>query len=640
MSKDSKKPKIETPLFFDDPNIRVGRLSDNEVSENVNSSSLGFSFENLKEDGGKRFVLQEDSLQPQTPVYNIPLQFPYYQMVTFENQIRQAANLSEQAQYSFENSVGRTYAKLIEEVGRDKLRENTSISNQMTDIGYLRGKSFADGTASYHTIAEAHIVEGRKWRIGTAEYFCLRVQNIRTGKIQDTPLLDIKYLETDKRVEWLLSKYFFPSDSRAYLKNSIKDLRSRIYEFLNSLELETLDMHVGWKQSEYYKYTDGRMHPFKEDIMASFRKPQSEEDVNGNQIISELCEVLSCVDYDNRIRFLIIYALVAVFSSVCTQNLKNQPGILITGEQAVCRRYAEHGMKFYCREQGSDILDLQELSEKSLAEYTDVIRDDSLVIDCYDTTKKLRLVKAVASGRTVLNQRILSPSVLLQRSFNPEIEFSEFIEVDLYGFSCPLNFEENMEKLKALLIKTMETSKIADLLAKKESVQSFTDAIDAVIRFIRIVLIQAGVKPLLAESFMKDLEKGVYVLNKQAKRGRELPILIFRQRLRKLIYEGEIRVFDFAKNGGADDMERAIWVRNETAYIPAKYLLKGILPLMDMESKDFKVVRDILISKDILRVYNTEKGYTKDVTLPNGKRVSAYEIDYRYIFDVDELEEG
>lgn len=640
MSKDSKNPKIETPLFFDNPNIRVGRLSDNEVSENVNSSSLGFSFENLKEDEGKRFVLQEDFLQPQTSVYNMPSQFLHYQMQTFENQIRQAANLSEQAQYSFENSVGRAYAKLIEEVGRDKLRENTSVSNRMTDVGYLRGKSFADGTASYHTIAEARIIEGRKWRIGTAEYFCLRLQNSHTGEVKNTPMINMKFLEIDKNVEQLLSKYFYPSDSRAYLKTSVKDLRSRIYEFLNGLEFEALEMHVGWKQSEVYKYSDGKMYPFKENVLAALRKPQSEEDVNGNQIISELSDALACVDYDNRIRFLIIYALVAVFSSVCTHNWKNQPGILITGEQAVCRKYAEHGMKFYCREKGNDILDLQELSEKSLAEYTDVIRDDSLVIDCYDTTKKLRLVKSVASGRTILNQRIVAPVVLLQKKYNPEVELSEFVAVDLYGFSCPLNFEENMEKLKVLLIKTIETSKIDDLLAKKESAQSFTDAIDAVIGFIRIVLIQAGVKPLLADSFMKELEKGASVLNKQAKRGREIPILIFQQRLRKLIYEGEIRVVDFAKNGSVDDVERALWIRNETAYIPSKYLSKGILPLMDMESKDFKVVRDMLISKNILRVYNTEKGYTKDVTLPNGKRVSAYEIDYRYIFDVDELEEG
>ena len=633
-----EKERVICPISFDDPTIRVGRLPNQEVSK---QEPKGFSFERLVKKEPPTTNWLEAVIQPsEVGCITLPQESDllqnmnnYPQLFPIETYIENTEPLSEAAKYAFEEELGRARAKLIADVEKDKVREKTVVANHLTSLGFTRGKFFSDQTVNYQRIAEGVILNARKWVFGKEKFFMLEVQNARTGETKKTEVLSLNSLEEDRYAENIISQYFYPSDSRVYAKTSVKDFKSRLYEFLDCIEPEKISEYVGWKKTEFYEFVDGTNYPFLESQIASLRKPLVFKSIVPERLIADLCNELNEKDFDNRIRFLIGYGLVNWLSSLCAYKRSSYFEVLLLGEENVCRKYAHAFLKFLSRDCGEDILNLQDITEKYVAEYVQTVQDDTLVFDCYEASRKSSLLKSIVSRKSVFNFKIEKPLVVLQRWSNPQIDFSGFICVDLYGFEKSKKFFDDMEAFKGLILETVEKAKPETLVAEVRDYESYKENFVKVLQLTRTVLMKSGVSLSLATYFTNELEKGISVVQQQTERNRELAVMAFRQRFRKLVDMGEIRILTFSKDVNAENQEFSIWIKGNVACLPVKYLRRVILPLMEISFGEFKEIRDILISQNLLFTYDSQKELTRDVVLPAGKRVNAYVISYRYLFD-------
>lgn len=637
-SQDDDIQRYVQPISFKDGTIRVGKYDEwlqDKPKQEGNSPPDRFSKLNLDRGGG--YVLGDTKSNEEILRFANETNLAYspansYGTLPLSEMIYREAALSEEQKYAYDHEVGRGYAKAIEMLVKDKIRENTVTSNSMTNAGILRGKKFADGTECYHKVADSRIVEGKKWIIDGTEFFRLKIQNLRSFNVQWTPLLSMDDLDHDRKIEILLSKYFCPSESRAYHIHTLKDIRSQIFEFLNSLPEEELVNEVGWKMTDHYTYLDGDGYPLQDAPIALLRKPGTRGEDDINSIVSEICYQMQRIDFQNRIRLMIAYGVTSWLSSVCTKAQVTLPNMIITGEEAVCRAYAESCLKVYCRESGTDILDLIDVTEPWLAKYIEILRDDVLVLDCFETSKKLKLLKILISGRTVQNRRVKVPVVILQRFPSDEMEYTDFISVDLLGFKRSESLDDNLAKLKGVLLKTIESRKNENLSFLDKGF-SYEVTMASTLKFVRVLLLEAGCNPVLSERFIDELEKGISVLINQTRDNKELSLYVVKQRFQKLLDQGDIRMINYTQITVECDEEDAIWLRNDTAYIPSKYFNYTILPLVGLKPKEFKDIRGQLIANGILRVYNSQGEFTKRITLPSDHRVHVYDFEKSFITD-------
>lgn len=102
---------------------------------------------------------------------------------------------------------------------------------------------------------------------------------------------------------------------------------------------------------------------------------------------------------------------------------------------------------------------------------------------------------------------------------------------------------------------------------------------------------------------------------------------LFKQGLEQAIESGKLSVTGDIRIRATGDPKRSIIVRNNSVYVPAKYLNEKILPSLNLSIGDFNKIRGALIERDLLDTYNTQKGYTKKITVSRDDRIHVYDLD-------------
>lgn len=614
MKNNFEENMVVEPIEFEDKSIRAGR---NDVQENF--------WDVLRENESPKIILQDPDSVPVSGNFYMPQNGRYSQPLSLADQIRINAKISDDQDMVFQDAVSKAYAKTIEMVNHEKVRETTSRSDFLTERGFMHGTKFTDGTQSCYVIANARIIDAKKWKREGNEFFRLRIQNLQNNLSQWTPIIEMSELEEEKYVENFMSRYFSPVESRAYSKNAIKALRSGIYDVLNHCPEENIEERAGWKASEHYVYVDGEVYPLQNAPLAILRKPRCESEYNINYVLKEICDELVKTDFQDRICCLIDVGMTSWLSALCIKSNIKQLGLLLTGEAAVCRDYAESCLKVYSRELGSDILDLVDLREEWLAEYVKILRDDVIVLDCFETAKKMKLLKLIVAGGTIMNCKMEVPLAILQRFPDEEITYTDFISIDLLGFKRSNRLNDSLKKLKSILLQTIEMKKRVEFPTSEKDIFEYADTVKIVLNFLKQLLLEAGAECYLVEQFIEKLELGTPYFNAcQQLDSRNILLHIFKQRFQKLIDQGDIWLISDDQLVSKED---CAWIKSGSLFIPSKYFNYHVLPLMGLQQKEFKRIREILIAKGFMRIYNSEAEFTKKISLSSGQRVHVYDFD-------------
>lgn len=557
--------------------------------------------------------------------------------VPLAEQIKCVAKLNDTAEYSFDNATGKAYAEIVKDLNKEKIKESTVLTAKMTDCGLLRAKRFADGKIIYHALTEARIVGGKKWRVGEMVYFTLCIQNFRDFNKQWTEVYCLDELEEVKFVGSILSRYLCPAESRAYQLAAIKSLKSEIYSIVKNLKEEELVTHVGWKSKmDEITFVDGEAYPLRDSVISLLRKPQIVESANIEQIIREIVNELRVVDCEKRIRFLIAYGMVAWFSSIVGAFWSNSPGLLLTGERRICRDYAEYFLKFCRREEGNDILTLSETDDAWLTEYIKVLRDDVFAYDCFEAGKRAKTMRCVIAGNGMANQKLRVPLVVLQKFSAEEIDYCNFVVVDILGYSKSTRLFYAVGAMKGILMELVERHKKNFLEHECNGMASFEECWGKVCELLISLLIQAGVSAVLAEEFLMEIGSGVNLIRNQMRSDYKVSVLIFKQRLQWYIHQGDIKVELFSQITGKAGAEEMAWIKGDRLLIPVSYFKRVVLPMLEMSESEWKTVRNRMLSKGILRCYGGSE-FTKQVSLPSGKRVRVIDMSKEFVCSIDTL---
>ena len=536
-------------------------------------------------------------------------------------------------QYAYEAQKGKNIANLEADLEKEKMRENTAMTHDFSEYGYVRGKMFADNSGAFHTLAYGRIVNIQSWLIGEKEYVSLQVEDttpgVRDRKAEWIPPFDVAKLKDDKYVEQLMSRYFRPSDSRAYSTMSIKDFRSRIYGMVQKEKHITLPTKAGWYRcGDKASYFDGSEYPLGCHICGVLRKVRSKSGISLEDVLSGICNELKVLEKrGSRLSFLIGYGMITWFAELCFLKWNKRPGIMILGKEDVCRQYADACLKMYIRTDGSDIIELAGATSKTLAEYVDVIQDDVFVLNCHNSSRNTNLLKAIVAGRSVGNRRINAPIVTLQAIPDKSLDFEDYVVVDLHNYDVSERFCFYMQELKARLLGIFET-KHKEVCENPESeFATYEGAAERVFYYIKECLISENVGRDVINDFFSHLEKEKNIKQSFCGDTEESLIHLLQQRLELLIEKGKVAIRGDIVKGASCDLKRSLIVKSNSVYVPVKYLEEVLLSELHLSSSDFHRIRNALIKKGLLDTYDTEKNnYTKRITVSKGERIYAYEF--------------
>lgn len=549
-----------------------------------------------------------------------------------DKEVEKQNELKEYEEYAYINQKGKNRANLETELDKEKRKECTVLTHGFSNYGFSRAKAFSDGTIEYNVIAHGRIEEVQRWSIAGKEYARLLISDTTPSYIKReaewTNVFEVLELKKDSFAEELLSRYFKPSDSRAYNPASIKDFRSRIYEEICSTKLEEVQSSVGWyKFGGKRVYYDGGNFPKKEHILGCLRRSCSKASVDVEEVLNSICKELEAYDIGNRLSFLIGYGMVTWFSDICSLKWNKHPGIMLLGREEVCRRYAEACLKMYTRIEGSDIVELAEVDKRTLTEYVDVLKDDAFVFNGNDLSKSgVKLAKAIVAGRSIANHKVNAPIVVLQNIPHNEMIYDDYVTIDLNGFKVSETFCLKMQELKSILISIFEADTYVDSVETKETIVSYEDAAKVVFRIIKQHLFSAGLSMTILDRFWAKLELGMMLKRYFCGDDRDSLVYMLKQRLEQVIFCGKVPISGEVEIGVSCDPKRSFIVRGGFVYIPAKYLEEVVLSLLDFHTSDFRRVRDALIVKGLLDTYDTEKNYIKRITVSKDERIYAYKL--------------
>lgn len=534
--------------------------------------------------------------------------------------------------FAYQAQRAKKMADLQADLAKEKMREHTVLSHGFSNYGYLREKTFADGCRMSHTIANGNIVNVRHWLIGENEFASLLVEDttpgIRNRKTEWTTVFNLTELERDRYIEQLLSKYFNPSDARAYYPVSIKEFRSRIYEAIRSVELEIIPTKTGWYNLEDKRlYFDGSNYPTSKHILGQLRRVKATTNVNLEDVLSGICKELDKVDRWNRLSFLIGYGMVTWLSEVCSLNWNKRPGVMIFGNEEVCRRYAEACMKMYVRVDASDIVTLAEANKKSLLEYAEILKDDVFLLDCNNTAWNGSLVKSIITGRSIANRRIEVPIVTLQDMPSKAWDYEDYVTIDLSGYKISEPLCLYMQELKAACLSILEDKLCVGSEMMSYEFVSYEEAANVVFPVIKQHLWEAGISMTVLNIFFGKLGIGMTIKSRFCGDAKDMLVFLLKQRLEQAIECGKVSVTGDIEIGIASDPKRSLIVRNDSVYIPAKYLNENLLSLLHFSISDFHRIREVLVERGLLNTYDVEESYTKRITISKGERIYAYELD-------------
>lgn len=544
--------------------------------------------------------------------------------------------------YVYACQKSKNQADLEALVTKEKLKENTVTSHRLNDRGFIRGKVFPDGSIAANIVASGFIVDVGHWIIDGREYAQFLVADITSKFFQKearwTDVFAVSQLENDKFVENLLSRYFNPTDSRAYNPIALKDFRSRIYEKICSASIKTIAEKTGWYQVDGKRiFYDGADYPNKEHLLYHMRRSSSCHDANADTVLRELCKELDQIDIGNRLSFLIGYGMVSWLSEACFLKWDKYPGILIFGKEDVCRRYASACLKMYTRTEGSDIVELAEMDKRTLAEYVDILKDDVLIMNCNNLSgTSLKTSKAIIAGRSAANHNVNVPIAVFQTNPNAKIFCDNYVAIDLNGFEVSASFCSYMQDLKAILIAAFEAEVVDDTKTEK-SIVSYEEAIKQVFRTAQSRLCSMGASITAMGEFFAKLERGVMLAGCFKGDNQEALIYVLKQRMEQLIVNNRVSITGDAERGTSADPKYSLIVRGTSVYIPAKYWKEVLLSLLNLSESDFNHMRDVLIRDRLLDTYDIDsKTYTKKITVAKGERIYAYEFKRELFIPLNE----
>ena len=537
------------------------------------------------------------------------------------------AQMTDDVAFAYNTQRAKNRANLEAEIERDKMKERTAVTHGFTANGFSRAKMFSDGCQMYHSIASGCIVGAKRWKVEEAEFVSLAIQKMtgRERKKVWTPVFSISDLEKESFVEQLLSRYFNPVDSRAYSKVSIKDIRSRIFECVASVPIEQLPKKAGWSQvNGKLSYFDGEEYPLENRLLGQLRRVRCDTTIELQELLAELLEELDRYDPDNRLAFLIGFGLVTWLSRICSIQWDMRPSIIICGNEAVCRRYADACMKMYERSNGTDCVDATEVSKAEVGEYIELMRDDMMLFACHRLSGKATLAKTIISGRCFGNKRLNIPLAVLSDLPDEKMEFDDFVPIDLFGYEISERFCFLMQCFKSAIMKCVQGS-VQDLRSKNVTFMSYEDATVAVWRFLKSAFIDAGVSSCVAEPFFIKLKKGLRKCERCENSG-DILTAILHQRFVTLNRKSRIVILGETEWGTVEKPARALLKRGDSIFIPSSYLEGGLLSLLGMELKDFKRFIKALLERGVLRTYENADTLVKKITVSSDRRINAYEL--------------
>lgn len=544
--------------------------------------------------------------------------------------------------YVYACQKSKNQADLEALVTKEKLKENTVTSHRLNDRGFIRGKVFPDGSIAANIVASGFIVDVGRWIIEDREYAQLLVADITSNFFKKearwTDVFAVSQLENDKFVENLLSRYFNPTDSRAYNPIALKDFRSRIYERICSASIKTITEKTGWYRADGKRnFYDGVDYPNKEHLLYHMRRSSSCHNVNIDTVLRELCKELDQIDIGNRLSFLIGYGMVSWLSEACLLKWDRYPGILIFGKEDVCRRYASACLKMYTRTEGSDVVELEEMDKRALMLYVDVLKDDVLVMNCNNLSgTSLKTAKTIIAGRSIANHSVNVPVAAFQTNPNVKIPCDNYVAIDLNGFKVSASFCSYMQDLKAILVSAFETGVAGDMETKR-SIVSYEEAVKLVFRAVKKCLCSAGVSNAVLDEFFAKIERGVVLERYFKGDDQETLVYILKQRIEQLIVSNRVFITGDIENGTSTDPKYSLIVRGSSVYIPAKYWKEVLLSLLNLSESDFNHMRDVLIRDGLLDTYDIDsKTYTKKITISKGERIYAYQFKRELFIPLNE----
>ena len=526
---------------------------------------------------------------------------------------------------AYDMAMGRAYANQQDRLWKEKAAEASVVSHALTEYGYVRGKQFSDGSCKASVLTNRRIVGGTRWEIDGQILFKLQLQDYVGGTVIETPVLKFSVLEDDKACTLFLTKYFFPTDSRVYKKAAIQDFRSRLFEAVMKFTCEMNYTTVGWHQEPTLRFVDGAICPDTEKVMSQLRKDNYDEIINATELVNTICSELHKADFENRLAFLLGFGLTACLGSVLGVSMNSLPGVILTGAEKECRECAEGLLKLFKRKSGSDVLNLYGESETTVAEYAKSLRDDCIVINAFEASRKKHLLKNLAGGRTTENYSLKAPLVLLQDFPDTGMNYCDFIVVDVQGLRCSGMLQEATRLLKVVLIHTIEQQGIN--LVQNVNSEQFADCYTNVARAVEGILSTTSMDTTIIERLKAILLRGLDMAQRQLKAKRDVVVETFVQRFRKIVAQGDICILKFPQILSNIKNYHFIWEKEEKYLIPAGYIKHGLYSLIQIEAAEFKYIRNWLQSRGSMYYSEESEEATRRLKLPNGERVRIYEVE-------------
>lgn len=515
--------------------------------------------------------------------------------------------ISESYSYAYEIQKAKKQADLEAEMIKAIDKEKTVVSHCFTELGYFRGKRFADGNQIFNVIANSNIVEVKRWVSKGIEYtrLCVEHLKVRDKELIWTPIFKVKELEKDKFVELLLSRYFYLAESRAYNRISIKEIRSKIYEIINNTEVESLPVKIGWNQDgEKIYYYDGTDCQLDNDIRSTFRCAEYGSNIQLENVLFNINNELDDIDKDNKLAFLIGYGLITWFSTICS-------------------------VKWNARFNGSDIWDIADVEKAVLKEYVETIKDDVMLLDFFDLKNKISIVKTIISGHRIYNLDINVPIVIVQKKPDERLEFESAVFVDLNNLEFSGKFCFLMKQLKGALINKFQES-IRNIKLEAFQYMCYEEASDCVFEFLECAFREWGISHLVIKNFLKKINQGKKIKQNYSGNADELMIFYFRSRMKEWINKGKIRIIKDFNTEADSNLKQAILIKKDSVFIPSKYLEKHILTLLNVEKSFFNRIQDKLIEKKMMNTYEDSKTKLKRITIAPNERIYAYEFNKEF----------
>lgn len=591
------RKETETPIYFEDSTIRVERQQDkgqieHEIRFTIQDESPGTLSSLPDPDRDNKEFYQK----------NEPTQYDLY---------------SDVMQYSFQQGVGKAFAKAVETNEIMKIKEKSVVSHRSTDMGFVRTRQFADGVQTIFPLTRNRIEGCIKWCYRGEVYFSLIVKEVNGGRIYRCPVYNKQNVFSDDFVEAFLTRFLIPIDTRAYSKTAQKDLRAEILQHIAEGQKASLQEHSGWFFEPVTNFFRGENYPLSNSVMAALRVPCQEHHTieEYNALVKEVASELRV---NNTFSFLLSCGLLSWLGCFVGDGSNKVPDILFAGNLRAGLEVADTFLKIYS---AGDNIDVVESSKtKQIDEYLDVFRGDYMLIPIDETKKKsMQMLQKVISYGTRKERAPLAVLVTW-----PENLYEKYVCLDTMGIQLSEKLKSNIRDLKSLVIGVIESLNIKPDSDKKDA--SLDEIIKTVVFKIADYFIEYGLDPKVCKDFSTQLLCGLKVLREQPQFPEDWPLFLFRQRMQYYVNQHLVNKAEVQVAGNL------LEVKGDRCLISSDYFHNNILPGLRINKSQWKIIRNLLIPYGFLDVYqNDGKEFSKQITTATGKRIRVLDFDNKFL---------